>query len=406
MGDSSDSKKTSIPQWQRQNAAPASDKSSPSSGAKESTEEESPPSRVSLVDQASKFLQDDEIRDAPTERKIAFLESKGLTNDEVQTVLGVSRNLDAATESLSTRTPGRTTSSQNPSSQQTQPALTSQQPPAPQAQALLQPRDIPPIVTYPEFLTQSHKPPPLITARRLLYTLYIAGGTAASIYGLSKFIVAPMTNSLASSRHELAETAQSNLETLNTRLESMVSQLPTVPHSKVQHIRTSDEAEENDLDASSEDSDPTELFHRDFGTQTSPALSRRSSTSATSTTPATPDMHPITSGHTNRLKIMHSHLSEMLSDDSAVGDNSDEIATRIADLTTYLDGLTYSSPSYYGGGSYGPIGSAGLGGVGTVAGVNDMVKKVKDEIRGVKGVFLSARNFPASAGRPVARVEA
>ncbi len=74
-------------------------------------------------------------------------------------------------------------------------------------------------------------------------------------------------------------------------------------------------------------------------------------------------------------------------------------------MTTYLNGLHYSSSYYSSAGIYGgPISGAGLGGVGaTPAGVEDMVAKVKAEIRGVKGVLLSARNFPGGGGRLVGK---
>jgi Pex14 N-terminal domain len=69
----------SAPQWQQQSPpGPAAASSSAS--------------RTELLEQASRFLEDDGIRDAPTSRKVAFLESKGLANDEIQKLLGVSRN--------------------------------------------------------------------------------------------------------------------------------------------------------------------------------------------------------------------------------------------------------------------------------------------------------------------------
>lgn len=50
---------------------------------------EAPPPRAILLEQASKFLEDDEIKDAPAERKIAFLRSKRLTDEEVYRLLEV-----------------------------------------------------------------------------------------------------------------------------------------------------------------------------------------------------------------------------------------------------------------------------------------------------------------------------
>ncbi len=50
---------------------------------------EASPPRAILLEQASKFLEDDEIKDTPAERKIAFLRSKGLTDEEVYRLLEI-----------------------------------------------------------------------------------------------------------------------------------------------------------------------------------------------------------------------------------------------------------------------------------------------------------------------------
>lgn len=57
---------------------------------------EAPPPRAILLEQASKFLEDDEIKDAPAERKIAFLRSKGLTEEEVYRLLELPHDSDKA----------------------------------------------------------------------------------------------------------------------------------------------------------------------------------------------------------------------------------------------------------------------------------------------------------------------
>jgi len=80
----------------------------------------------------------------------------------------------------------------------------------------------------------------------------------------------------------------------------------------------------------------------------------------------------------------------------------ESVKGRVADLQTYLDGLAYASSSYANssaGGVYGMYGS-GSGGAGSGAGgvEEDAIARVKAEIRGGKGVLLSARNFPGRAG--------
>lgn len=51
---------------------------------------EAHPSRTALLGQASRFLKQDEIKNASTEKKIDFLQSKGLTDGETHRLLGLS----------------------------------------------------------------------------------------------------------------------------------------------------------------------------------------------------------------------------------------------------------------------------------------------------------------------------
>ena len=91
MGDPAESNKRSSPDWQHEEAASGS-----TDDRKRESEvpdvDEPPPSRASLIERASKFLRDDEIRDAPTERKISFLRNKGLTDEEVCRLLEIPFN--------------------------------------------------------------------------------------------------------------------------------------------------------------------------------------------------------------------------------------------------------------------------------------------------------------------------
>lgn len=395
MVDSSDPKKPSIPDWQRpspsppSNEAPKEQKTSPASPP--------PAPRSALVEQASRFLEDASIRDAPTDRKISFLESKGLKNDEVQELLGVSRNPEAS--STAEEAPSDTKEAPEPSTPQTDSQNPPSPPPQPGTVSTLA-RDVPPVITYPEFLLQAQKPPPLITARRLLYTLYLTGGLAAAFYGTSKFLVAPMLESLTSARHELAQTTHSNLEKLNEKLTANVSKIP--PTSPQTHLHSTQSEIE---DAESITSDPTELFHHDIATQTTPTMTR--SPSGSSETPSsqsqTPPQKDITTSHTERLNIIHSHLSEFVTAEDAAVTALEDNKDAMAELQTYLDSLMYSSVNsgyvngiygtMYGGGS-GYDGGTGASGQGQGS-EDDAVTKFKAEIRGVKGALLSARNFPS-----------
>jgi hypothetical protein len=338
-----------------------------------------------LLEQASRFLQDPSIRDAPRGRKVTFLESKGVRSEEVEELLGKTIAEDAAPDITEAGERAWSTVSIHPRCLSARSLHTNlwQAPPKKPSELPAQPprtqtRDIPPIVTYPEFLAQPTQQPPLITTRRILNTAYITGGIMATMYGLSKYLIAPMIENMTESRHEFASHTQEQLEELNKRLADAASVDPaTTVKSKA-----ADTAD----DVSEADSDPTELYHREYGTQTSPSLSRPPSVSSP------PDENPTITGHENRLKILTSHLRELESSHSNDTASSDSLKTKLSDLTTYLSELSYQNQFYSGmGGLYG--GNYGL--PKTKDGKDDQVEVLKSDIRAVKGIFLSTRNFPA-----------
>ena len=88
MSNSDPSQKNSVvPSWHAElkNTAPTEGNSQPQS-----------PSRANLIDQAKKFLGEEEVRNASTDQKISFLESKGLNNEEIQSLMGITRHPDAS----------------------------------------------------------------------------------------------------------------------------------------------------------------------------------------------------------------------------------------------------------------------------------------------------------------------
>ncbi|KAK5013910.1 hypothetical protein LTR16_004092 [Cryomyces antarcticus] len=241
------------------------------------------------------------------------------------------------------------------------------------------------LITYPEFLTQPAKPPPLIAASHLLTTAYVTGSIAAALYGLSKFILAPMSANMTEARHDFASHAQTHLAEVNDQLSGLVSAVPSTTTKTTVPVSTDDAASEADTTSS----DPTELFHRDYGTQTSPDLSRRPSSSSLPS-PKTDTVAPdsVLTGHEKRLKIIHSHISEFLDDSTNNGTTAEEVETQLKDLEQYLDTLTYDRSGAWSGGVY--------GGGSNLLKEKDAISAVRDEIRGVKGVLLSAKNFPGS----------
>lgn len=347
MSDSDeDNKKPTVPQWHLD-----TEEEPP----KDTPEVTSELSRETIVEQARRFLEEKEVRNATTDGKIAFLESKGLHRDEIQTLLGVARNYEATAnetepEDSQSGAPLQQPTSQYPVRQQTPPSST------------------PPIITYPEFLTTPVSPSPLITKNRLLTSLYLFSGVSALLYSTHNYLITPMVTSLTESRHQLAQTSKTKLVEFITKLESIVSEIPSgaIPP----HPAGGEDGEESD-------EDPTELFHRDIGVQTSPPLSRPSSPS--------PEMPgSISRSQASQLDKLKESLQGLVVDSTSEGHDVTELEGTIGVLRDYLDGMAYVAPVY----NYSGYGSS------STKEQDDEISKVKASIRGVKGVLLSARSFP------------
>ncbi|RMY33899.1 hypothetical protein D0866_05609 [Hortaea werneckii] len=418
--------KSSIPAWQRsrqQQAPPspatADEASKPSdqhSGPEDSTssgeetrnthedameaeEVAPPPEGTSQLDMVEAFLADPGVKDAPLEKKRRFLESKEIPVETIDKVLKPKE------EEPSTRSPIDTGDFQAfRSSQATQQPM--QEAPEPTQQPRVQTERPPPIITYPEFLVDAHKPPPLITPGRIINAGYVAAGLATLAYGASKFLVNPMIGSLVESRQDFATHTNSKLDEFNERLSKIVSRVPE-PATKAKGADAATSEEEVD-DTDSLASDPTELFHRDQGTQTSPPPSG-TSTPATGdlVTPDDPTKKDAIAYHTNALNILSSHLSEISSSpgaDEAVKARQEALSK----LRHYLDTTMYASSSVnlWTQSEDGISAQSGRGQNGGKNGKKvDAGEELKKEVRGVKGVLLSARRFPGpgSAGVSMAR---
>jgi len=383
MGNSEGPKAKSIPSWQLQETAAPEPSEEDSAKETEKRANNASDSRPSLLESASKFLEDEDIRDAPVERKKFFLGSKGLTEDEIQDLLqeqkqaheqeqhapevevmedyGIEKEAQGLQASkMAPALEGESSDKITPSSPSPSKAMPAAE--GKQAQSTTAPRDVPPIITYPEFLLHSQKPPPLITGRRLLTTLYAVSGVATAIYGTSKYVVEPMIESLTSARQSLAETASNNLSTLNSKLESTVSKTPD--------LNANGEA---DSEIESTDSDPSRFFNRSAGTQTSPQRSR--SMSSTTSEALSPTSH--NQNHDIPLSEILIKLNEI-----QTVDDTTPVIDSISDLKKFLDNLPQANAPQQSGKLWekAPL---------------DEYGKLKAEIRGVKGVLLSARNFPS-----------
>lgn len=241
----------------------------------------------------------------------------------------------------------------------------------------------PPIITYPEFLVQAHKPPPLITPSRVLNCTYGAAAVAALVYGASKWILNPMQDGLSEARHDFFTHSQTKLDELNERLSKVVTNIPDPKQGGASSDVDGDEAD-------SVTSDPTELYHRDMGTQTSPPPTRRSSLPGGA---AQAYKDPVTY-QVGALAIIKSHLDELATGSEKTAEAYKDRQETTNKLRHYLDGLTYGGASYVWQSSEDAM--ALRNGNGSK---NDEIENFKKEIRAVKGLMLSAKRFPA---RPVA----
>lgn len=238
------------------------------------------------------------------------------------------------------------------------------------------------MIAYPEFLVQSEKPPPLVTKTLLLNAAYATAGIYGTLYALSKYIINPMQAQLSEARHDLLTHSTNQMDAFNSKLGTLVS-------SPVTTSRPGTALKQRDLDEDSEDGDPTELFHRDFGTQTSPNLSRRNSTSSTPSEPS----DPITSAE-SILKRLTIGLKDMnLASETATA--KDNTSKELSELVTSLNEMAYTNSGYY---KYG----AGTNGYGWASGEkaqDDEIERLVKEVKGLKGRFLGVRNFARVGAR-------
>ncbi|MCJ1283449.1 hypothetical protein MMC26_002778 [Xylographa opegraphella] len=367
------SKPKQIPQWQRQGAA-RNPPSNPTNFDTSPSSEGGNEQRKELVDLASEWLKHEDIKDESIEHKTSFLRNKGLTKEETYELLRVSQDTSKDTETEEDTQPEISTLSSSSHSSHTPPSTWIPQP--------AEPPPVAPIITYPEFLVHSHRPPPLITRSRVLSTLYIYSAAAAAVYGTSKYLLSPMLNSLNVARHSIFDTTSTNLENLNQKLESVVSMIP-VSASKPKHgdFGLGSDFDVDDLE--SDVSDPTEMFYRDTGTQTSPPISR--SYSSASLTDSNPSSIAPLSTQIMELKSLNTNLLSVLSSNTSAVEEDEATLSCIRDTREYLVKMTYGrEPGSIGGDAQKPS-------------ADDEISRVSAEIRSVKGVLLSAKNFPGTS---------
>jgi hypothetical protein len=226
-------------------------------------------------------------------------------------------------------------------------------------------------VTYPEFLTKPQRDPPLVTTNGLLNTLYAFGGLSTLLYAASRYAVEPMVEKLTSARIDLHETTSKKLETILTQLESTVSVVPSYNNSGANAT-----SETDDID------DPSEMFHRDIGTQTS--------------FPTTPSASSQGKGETES-KLQADRLSKLAKSLTGLTNDYKKQSTEAQDTKVFLDTFRDELDSMTYGHHAELFGAYDINKKRKKPDSEDEIRKVRDNIRRIKGVLLSARTFPTSA---------
>ncbi|PHH77817.1 hypothetical protein CDD82_3351 [Ophiocordyceps australis] len=334
MGDPQD---TSTPAWQR----PHADDSQPQ------------------LDLARRFLDDPDVKAASRDSKVAFLKSKGISNDHVQKLL-----VNEPPHAAETPT-GKTTTSSDMQTSQTPSASSSH------SSSVVDSSARPPVVTYPEFLAKPQRPPPLVTSSAIISTLYALVGLSTLLYGTSKYAIGPMVEALTDARTHLYATTSEKLRLIVSKLESTVSVLPLTQ----QPVVTSDH--------DSDDDDPYEMFHRDVGTQTC-AFAANSATQS-----MLPDNQAAYMRQGDRLATATKTLSSLKDQLRAQSEGLEDTRSLLDVFRDELDGMTYSGQTHI-------VSGFNLYGAPSKSEPDDEIRKVRDSIRRVKGVLLSTRNFPTS----------
>lgn len=354
-------------------------------------------SSTATLEQARIFLQDESVRESSREKKVEFLKSKGLGEADIHTLLDETDARETAAAAAATTT--TTTTATTGDMQNITKAESRSVPVHESPTALANPgikTDQPPIITYPEFLTKPAKPPPLITASGLVNSLGIVAGLSTFVYGATKYLVSPMVDSLTEARVDFHENANKNLSQLVEKLEHAVSEIPESYHTagKKAALATNAHAVTEYTDAADDDAssydDPSELFHRDVGVQTSPPPTPGGLSYAADGTAGAADKHSsavATQQQADKLGRLITSIRDLSIDLASQADGFGETKNVLDDFGRDLHALTYPPESF-------GVGSGYLYGTARNE-PEDEIKKVKSNIRSVKGVLLSTRSFAA-----------
>lgn len=365
-----------------------------------STQDDVQPAPQSRLDVARRFLQTDEVRQASRGEKEIFLAIKGLNETEIEALLDEDADAVASGSSETTDKSQEATEAAVPTTENSEIPTSKLPVPVPEPEMPTRPLPVPvpepetyraPIVTYPEFMTRRQRAPPLITASGFMQTAAALAGFATIVYGASQYVLTPMVSSLTDARAEAYEQVSRGLDTLVSKLEEAVSEIPPTPPTKnsttaAAATEATTQQQQGGNDAASSCGDPTEVFHRDIGIQTeitppmTLALRQQQEEEA----------DDVIGAQARRVSGLAASLREV---NGGLASESEEYAIVNKSLDTFKDDLDRLTRPYQMSLDFPP-----LFGRSTLSEPDDAVKELKKNIRGVKGVLLTSRSFPA-AGR-------
>lgn len=185
-----------------------------------------------------------------------------------------------------------------------------------------------------------------------------------------------MIDSLTSARTELYATASSRIAELITKLEENISEIPASKIAAALGAESADDA--------SDAEDPTELFHRDIGTQTA------FNTNISSSEPPKISSEPPSVVQATSLTTLNQRLAGLRDDFMTQSEDHHNMKTLVDVFRDDLDTLTYGKNTDITSG-YDMLSRSRR------TEPEDEIRKVRDNIRRIKGVLLSTRSFPTSS---------
>jgi hypothetical protein len=366
MTDSNKKALPSIPTWQMASKAP------------DTSEQAVIGTDDATVEQARRFLRAPEVQNTTREKKAHFLRLKGFQDSVIDALLSEDSGSEEKAVVDVDVVPQPEAKAARASDQVSAAAVEEE------AGEDETGEDQTPIITYPEFLTRRPRPSLLITMDGFFNTLYAMGSLSALLYGTSKLVLLPMVSSLTEARVDLHETAADDLAKLVEKLEDVVSEVPAHVASRSGLLSsTAGGGGEHGIESPYED--PTELFHRDVGVQTS--LTVGINMGATGADASAEKMDSLEQAQ--RIASLAADVRNIYTGLVSQSGELVETAGVLGVLQDDLGKLRVKAPT---------SAFAGLGGFAPTrpSEPDDEISRARDNIRRMKGILLSARHLPGT----------